>query len=226
MSNNCIYREKVNCESGPDSCPWILNAEGNATKCLIFTDAKIREKISKMVYGIKNREILTFNDLSFNVNPIKSKVRVIRNFCQSKEDIMWLISPNGTGKTHILQALLYYYMTIGYECSYIRAKELRSLWITRDSNHEKYLEDNMDLILQNFQESRFRFIDEVGGEGITKSDHFETNFIELLKSGNRKIILASNLEPTEVFADNRTLSILKGAAIVRWKGVDYRSLNR
>jgi DNA replication protein len=208
-----------------DGCPWILNDSGNAEKCEIFADIKLRERISKMVHGDRwERNGLTFDEFKYDINPIQSEVKVIQKFWKVKEDIMMLISNNGTGKTHILQGLLYDYMKTGLDCSYITAKKLRRCWVTRDANYELFIGQELDQVLQNFLDSRFLFIDEVGGEGVTKSDHFESNFIDLLKSGYRKIIIASNLEPEEIFQDNRTLSILSGSVFIRWEGKDYRGL--
>lgn len=205
-------------------CPFILNSKGNAERCKIAEEIAIKRTISEMIYGVPDRKIKTFSDLVFDINPIESKIKVIRNFVKSQTEILIMISPNGTGKTHILGALLFEFFKQEIDCNYITAKELRELWFTRDTNYRDFYESGKIWRLQNFEKSRIRFVDELGGEGVTKSDHFERNFVHLLRTGHPKFILASNIEPGEIFSDNRTLSTLSGADVIRWDGIDYRKL--
>lgn len=207
---------------------WIVNDEGMARRCVLFLEKLAKRKIGDMVGAASNYDVKipSFSDLEYDINDIRSIVEAVKSFPDSQGNFLFLSSPNGTGKTHLMLSLLYQVLAAGETAYYIRAIALKELWV-KQARGGLSQEDSAELY--GFISSQWKFIDELGGEG--NPNHFEGKLTELLDRRYDRFVMASNLDPERgvtkfSYTDNRLLSRLSGATVLRWPGESYRKIKK
>lgn len=217
--------ECIGCEIA--TCFIVVSREANTVKrCPVYQEIHASRKIRRMLqYSRKDFITLPhWDQLSFNKNKISSQVEQIKAFPRGQNNLMMIIGPNGTGKTHCLLSLLFDILVSGKTAYYIDASTLHDLLVLQAKGELCGSEADE---LAEFIHAEYKLIDEIGGEN--ESLFFEKQFGKLLNRYFDKFVMASNLD-TEAnnekfrlkYQDNTLLSRLAKAVKVRWSGKDYR----
>lgn len=217
-AKECKGCEMVDC--------WVPIPEKNAVRrCEHYPAEVAKRKILKMVGAAGDYVRLpTFTDLKHDINNMQPVVKYIRSFPKTRHNFLFLSSPNGTGKTHLMLSLLNQVLKAGETAYYISAIRLKGLWVKQAKGELELIDSG---VLREFVSSRWKFIDELGGEG--RPDFFEGKLAELLDRYYDRFVIASNLDPERgatklSYTDQRLLSRLSNAKVVRWSGRDYRKI--
>lgn len=225
-SFQCPYvAESKPCER---ACPWISDPESNGRvmRCPVFVRyfaEKLALKILKHS-DIKDDRIKPLTDLKSNINNMSHVIERIREIDKRRSGVTLLISRPGTGKTHILSALLVESLQEGRSAFYLTAKVMKK--VAEDMAGSNPGSESIE-INNSLRAADVIFIDEIGREG-AKTPTFE-NYLDPFLTGSRKVWIASNFfldgNPDYSLKYNAaTMSRLRWATVIMWEGVDYRTL--
>lgn len=197
-------------------------------KCAIFKEFEAEKETLKILLqsGIELDRAPRLENLESKVNnmaPVLARIKEI----EKGNGLALLISPNGTGKSHILAGLLFNYILLTPQwVYYITADKLK--WLAGNMAGMEPSEKAREMHNQ-LQRASVIMIDELYKEGPIAAT-FE-NYLNPLLDSNKRIYIASNffLDGNPLYSmkySTATMSRLRKAVVIKWEGQDYRKLKK
>ena len=185
----------------------------------------------------KENKIFTFDNYEGN----KKEVENIRSFYKNTlQKNMILIGFNGTGKSHICQALQTELIKNNISAEYILYSELEKKFFEAQTwNSDKYERGEAKKRILQLIKTECLIIDDFGKDMNTKSEIPGNELFIILEKMQGKLVITTNkmIDTKESYdkADNKTLylnykfdnriisRLLSGVTVVNLKGSDYRT---
>lgn len=210
-------------------CPWAgYDEKGRAKKCSIFREFEAENETLRILMqsGIDLDRVPRLENLENKINNVAPILARIKEIEKGKPGLTLLISPNGTGKTHILAGLLFNYILRKQRVYYVTADKLK--WIAGHMAGMDPCEKAREMHNQ-LQRSPVLMIDELGKEGAVSST-FE-NYLNPILDSSKRIYIATNFfldgDPRySLRYSTATMSRLRKAVVIKWEGKDYRQLKK
>lgn len=200
---------------------------------IVQDELRVRQdrQIGRRVRAAAFRELKTLEDFDFSFNPSIPRKQVYElatcRFIPRCQDVLWL-GPPGTGKSHLVQALGYQAIKMGYTVLY------RSIFdVVRDFLHDEAF-DGQEKVLGRYLKPDLLIIDDMGMKQLPKRSGEYFFEVVMRRHETRSTMMTSN-RPLEdwgkligdVPAATAILDrFLQRAEILTLKGRSYRLKDR
>jgi DNA replication protein DnaC len=227
MVNTMNECEKAQTCKHVDNCPNVPvpGKENTVRRCPLY-QSLIAEKRAKQIvrYSYEPPDRLPrWTDFEYDINEFDKKIDIVRSAARSGCHILIIYGNNGTGKTMVLQALLFQLVQDSRSVFYCESKLLK-LFATEEWDLRSKIYNEHFKLRELARDAQILLIDDLGNEQPT--ENYET-YLRGLLDGATKTVIATNYNKArlfERFTNPATQSRLSGAMWLPWIGTDYRTL--